>query len=223
VDLSHSGLGLLGRDEQDAVDLVDLDELHLDALVAGGGQVLTHVVGSNRKLAMTSVRKARELNAGGTAVIEERLDRGPNRAPGVEDVVHEYACHSFEWKVELRGADERLRVLGRLPAAHLDVVAVERDVDCAERELLAREIVDQPAKAVCERDPPRMDADQCNLFQVRITLDDLVRDPGERPLDRLAVEENLLAGPRTDQDAGGIAGLRAAFDIGLLSGLTGPS
>jgi hypothetical protein len=33
------------RDEQDPVDLVDLDELHLDALVARGRQVLADVVG----------------------------------------------------------------------------------------------------------------------------------------------------------------------------------
>jgi hypothetical protein len=172
---------------------------------------------------MASVGKAGELDAGGTAVVEQRLDRGANRPPGIEDVVDEDARHSLEREVQLRGADERLGVLGRLSAADLDVVPVKGDVDGAECELIVREVGDQPAQAVCERDAARVDADEGNLFQVGITLDDLVRDPGERPVDRLAVEENLLAGSRPDQGAGGIAGLRAAFDIGLLSGLTGPS
>src|SRR5919206_3529054 len=39
------------RDQQDAVDLVHLDQLHLDALVAGGGQVLADIVGPDRQLA----------------------------------------------------------------------------------------------------------------------------------------------------------------------------
>ena len=41
-------MGLLfGRDEQYLVDFVDLDELHLDALVACGRQVLADVVGTD--------------------------------------------------------------------------------------------------------------------------------------------------------------------------------
>jgi hypothetical protein len=42
-------VSLLGRrDEQDLVDLVYFDELDLDALAAGGRQVLADVVGTDR-------------------------------------------------------------------------------------------------------------------------------------------------------------------------------
>jgi len=37
-----------------------------------------------------------------------------------------------------------------------------------------------------------VDPDERNLVELRVPLDDLVRDPRERPLDRLAVEEDLL-------------------------------
>src|SRR5204863_8470066 len=48
-------VSLLWRwDEQDAVDLVHLDELHLDALVTGGRKVLADVVGADRQFAVAA-------------------------------------------------------------------------------------------------------------------------------------------------------------------------
>src|SRR3954470_6805789 len=45
--MSAMGFLLRSRNEQDLVDLVHLDELHLDALAARGRQVLADVVGAN--------------------------------------------------------------------------------------------------------------------------------------------------------------------------------
>ena len=157
--LNRHAASLLG-DQHDPVDLVDLDELHLDALGAGGGQVLADVVGADRQLAVAAVGDDGELDARGAAVVEERLDRGADRAAGVEDVVDEDARAPLEGEVELRLADERLRVQGRLAAAHVDVVAVEGDVERPEVDLDAAELLDQPAEAVRERDAARVDADE---------------------------------------------------------------
>ena len=86
-----SAIGVSSGIEQDAVDLVDLDELHLDALAARRGQVLADVVGADRQLAVAAVGDDGELDARRPAVVEERLDRGADRAAGVEDVVDEDA------------------------------------------------------------------------------------------------------------------------------------
>src|SRR5919204_988876 len=95
--ISATGRFLLRcRDQQDLVDLVDLDELHLDALVAVGGKVLADVVGANRQLAVAAVGEHGKLHARGAAVVEERLDGGANRSPRVEDVVDEDARHPVE-------------------------------------------------------------------------------------------------------------------------------
>src|SRR5919198_5017572 len=94
---------LLGvRDQQDAVDLVHLDELHLDALVARGRQVLAHVVGADRELAVAAVDEDGELDAVRPAVVEQRLDRGADRPPRVEDVVDEHDGLPLEREVERR-------------------------------------------------------------------------------------------------------------------------
>src|SRR5918999_5728490 len=143
---------LRGRDEQDAVDLVDLDELNLDPLAAGGRQVLADVIGTDGKLSVAAVGQASELDTPRAPVVEERLDRRADRAARVEDVVDEHARHPLERKVEARRADDRLRLLRRLAAADLDVVAVEGDVERAARDLLAAELVDEPAQALRERD-----------------------------------------------------------------------
>src|SRR3989441_5931091 len=86
--------------EQDAVDLVHLDELHLDALVARGRKVLADVVGTDRELAMPAVDEDGELDPLGAAVVEQRLDRGADRAAGVEDVVDEHDRLPLEREVE---------------------------------------------------------------------------------------------------------------------------
>src|SRR4051812_46519265 len=75
--------------EQDLVDLVHLDELDLNALVARGRKVLADVVRPDRQLAVAAVDQDGQLDPLRPAVVEERLDRGADRAPRVEDVVDE--------------------------------------------------------------------------------------------------------------------------------------
>src|SRR5262249_50596767 len=79
-----------GGDEQRLIGFVDLHELHLDALGARGRKVLADVVGPDRELAMATVDENGQLDPVGTPVVEERLDRGPDRAARVEDVVDEH-------------------------------------------------------------------------------------------------------------------------------------
>ena len=62
------------------VDAVDLLEADVDALVARGRQVLADVVGADRQLAVAAVDEHRELDALGAPVVEQRVDRGPDRA-----------------------------------------------------------------------------------------------------------------------------------------------
>ncbi len=109
---------------------------------------------------MAAVDEHGELDARGPAVVEERLDRGADRAAGVEDVVHQHDRPAVEREVELRRADERLRCERRLPAADRDVVAVEGDVDGAERGLDSGALGDQAREPPRERDAAGLDPDE---------------------------------------------------------------
>src|SRR5262249_22163528 len=192
------------RHEQNLVDFVHLDELHLDALGARGRKVLADVVGADRKLAVAAVDEHRELDARGAAVVEERLDRCADRAPRVEDVVDEDDGAAVEREVELRLADERLGVQRSFAAAHLHVVAIEGDVDGAELGRLAGALSDQPCKALRERDAACLDADECDAVELGIALDDLVRDPRECSRECVGVEAEF-AGFRLGGDVHGQA------------------
>jgi hypothetical protein len=86
----------------------------------------------------------------------------------------------------------------RLAGANMDVVSMERDVQLAEGDPGAGQLLDAAAQPLGDRDTARMDADQGDALEVGVALDDLVRDPGERALDRLGIEDSL-----------GFGGLRA--------------
>src|SRR6185312_191295 len=137
---SHSVLAF--GDEKDAVDFVHLDELHLDALAAGGRKVLADVVGPDGELAVAAIDEAGELHPRRPAVLEEGLDRCADRPPGVEDVVDEHAGHALEREIQLRRLDYWLGMDGPLAAADDDIVALESDVDASELDLDAAEVVD---------------------------------------------------------------------------------
>jgi hypothetical protein len=63
-----------------------------------------------------------------------------------------------------------------------------------------------------------VDSHQGDALEVRVCLDDLVRDPRERALDRLGIEDSLGFRGLRAQGA-----LRALLTYRLLSGLSGPS
>ena len=75
--------------------------------------------------------------------------------------------------------------------AQRHVVAVEGDVDVAERDLVADQLGDQLAQARGERGAAAMDADDGELLR-GVLLDDLVRDAHERAPHVVAVEDDLL-------------------------------
>src|SRR5690242_9782192 len=82
---------------------------------------------------MPAIDEYGELNALRPAVVEERLDCRANRAAGVQDVIDKHDRAAVEREVELRRPNHRLCGERSLAAPDADVVAVEGDVDGAER------------------------------------------------------------------------------------------
>ena len=102
-------------EQQDLVAAVGLFELDADALRQGRGDVLADVVGPDRQLPVAPVDEDRQLHPGRPAVFEERVDRGPDRPTGEEDVVDEDDRLALQREVELRPADEWLGWSGAAP------------------------------------------------------------------------------------------------------------
>ena len=66
---------------------------------------------------------------------------------------------------------------------------MEGDVDRAERGLDAAALGDQRAQPARERDAARVDPDEGEPRQVVVALDQLVREPRERPRQGVRVED----------------------------------
>ena len=102
------------------------------------------------------------------------------------------------WACERRGS-----------STDADVVAVEGDVDRSECDLRTGELLDQPPEALGDRYAPRLDADEGDAVEIRVALDDLMRDADESATQRFTVEQQLSR-------------LFGSSQTRLLSGLTGP-
>ena len=78
---------------------VDAVVVHVDHLVPAGGQVLAHVVGPDRQLAVAPVDHHRQLHGPGPAVVVEGVEGGPDGAAGEEHVVDQHHA----WPVRSTG------------------------------------------------------------------------------------------------------------------------
>jgi hypothetical protein len=62
----------------------------LHDFVRRGGDVLSDVVGADRELPMAAVDEHGEAYEAGAPELEDRVERGPDRAARVEDVVDQH-------------------------------------------------------------------------------------------------------------------------------------
>ena len=137
---------------------------------------------------MAAVGEHRELDALRAAVIEQRVDGRARGAAGEHDVVDQDHRAAVEVEVEVRAVDDRLGA--RLAVA--DVVAVEGDVEVAERHLGPAELADERVQPAGQHRPAGVDADQRDRLRLGVLLDDLVRDPHERAAQIVPIEDNPL-------------------------------
>jgi hypothetical protein len=94
----------------------------------------------------------------------------------------------------------------RLATANRDVVAIEGDVDGAERGLDSGALVDQAREPPREWDPAGLDPDECQVVELWIALDDLVGDSRKGSLEPVGVEERFppkIVRPGSVGSAGG--------------------
>ena len=179
------GAGLGDRHLVCAVDLLEAD---VDPLLARRRQVFADVVGADRQLAVAAVAEDGELHPLRAAVVEERLDRGAHGAAGVEDVVDEDDGAVGEVEVDVGGVDDRLRG-GRLGA---DVVAVEGDVEVADRQLGAGQLAEEDVEAAGQDGAASVDADDRQTLRIGVLLGDLVGDPPQRSPQIVVLQHDLL-------------------------------
>ena len=93
-----------------------------------------------------------------------------------------------EVEVDVGGVDDRLRG-GRLGA---DVVAVEGDVEVADRQLGAGQLAEEGVQAAGQDGAAGVDADDRQALGIGVLLGDLVGDPPQRSPQIVVLEHDLL-------------------------------
>jgi hypothetical protein len=163
--------------EQYLFIMVDLAESHLDDFLFRSLHVPADKGRLDRKLAMSPVDEHKQLHTPWTAVVEQRVECGPDRSSRVQDVVDEDNVTACNIESNRPGADYRPGIMRR------QVVAIEAYVKNTRVNRLFFDAADQRAQAFRKRNPTAFDADKTQIAAAVALLYDFVREPNERALD----------------------------------------
>src|SRR5262249_50688115 len=108
--------------------------------------------------AVAAVNEHAKRNAARSTKVKEAIHGGADGAASVKDVVYEDQVHAVHAKRNFRRLQDRLR--GDLG----EVIAVERDVECADRNFYAVDATHGLCDALGKGNATAADADQCKVF-----------------------------------------------------------
>ena len=177
--------------------------------------------------------RAGQLDACRAPEVRERVERCSDAATGEEHVVdeHDPAAVDIRWYV---------RSLNPRREFHLrQVVAVKADIEGADRNGTALELLEGRGKPVGDRDAPRAHADDDYVFDAAVALDDLMGDAADSAAYIFGGKDDVIvhsAAPEQEKTLspplrfegtvmrmwGAPTGACAISIFALLGGLTGP-
>ena len=120
---------------------------------------------------MTAIDEHRETDRAGPAVVDERVHRGADGAPGEQHVVYDNDDLVVDREVQRRLADDR-RV-----ADACEVVPVEGDIERTEGDGRVLIRADRVAQPDGQDVAARTDTNDGEIGEFAVAFDDLVRDP----------------------------------------------
>ena len=156
-------------DEDDALFVVNFPEANFDDFGVAGLNRAADELGFDRHFAMTAIDQDAQGDAAGAAEIEEAIHGCANGTPGVEDVVDEDEVHAINSEGDVRGLQDCLR------RDFGEVVAVEGDVERADRDIDAINATHGPCDAFCEGHTTAANADERKVAGAATFFDDLMR------------------------------------------------
>src|SRR5215216_4590452 len=134
---------------------------------------------------MAAVDQANQLNDFGSAEVDERVERRTDRPAGIEHIIDENDLAIIDGERDLGAPDEGLRA-DRMPH---QIVAVQRDVERAGRHVVAGDLFERARDAPGYRHSARTDADERQVIDALVALDNLVCDAGEGSRDAIRIHD----------------------------------
>jgi hypothetical protein len=145
--------------------------MHAHVIRGFGRHVLADEVGADRKFAVAAIDEDGEPDRARPSVVDERVHGRTDRPTGEQDVIDEHDDLLVDREIQRRLVDDR-----RVSDAR-QVVAIERDVERAQRDDRVLVRADRVAQPRRQNVAARADADDGQIGEVSVALDDLMRDP----------------------------------------------
>src|SRR5271157_3744734 len=155
-------------DQQHLVFVVYLMELHFNDLAAAGGHTFADVRGLDGQFAMAAVNEHGQLHAARTAVVEERVERGPDRPAGVEHIVAKHYVAAVDFNADGPWRDYRTH------AGCGQIVAVELNIEQARIDRMLLDAGNESAQPLGQRNAAALDAYQRQVFAAIALFNNLV-------------------------------------------------
>jgi hypothetical protein len=167
---------------------VGLGEGDGDVVVAGGGDGQAGEVGGDRKFAPAAVDQHDQRDPRRAAEVEEFVERGAHGAAGEEDIVDQDDGAPVEREGDVGRPDDGLF------RQAVEVVAVEGDVEAAERQVAAEPRGERRLQAPGEDVAAALDPDQAEVVGLAEADGDRLGEAAEERGDPGRVEQDRLAG-----------------------------
>src|SRR3954467_12063968 len=126
---------------------------------------------------MSAVDQDAELHASRTAVVKQCIERGADGPSCIEDVVEQDNVSSGYGKIDLSGVEHRLNADGG------QIIAVEVDVENANRHLEAFERGDLLRQPLRQGNPTAAYPDESELIEILGFFQNFMSQPHERAVD----------------------------------------
>ena len=167
----------------------DFEEQPIDTLSRGralwrvikrkplGGDDVLNFRARDKSQVMPPVDQRQQLHPRGAAMVEQRIQRGADGAPRVQDVVHQDDVLPGDRKRNIGGIHHGLvRDRGK-------IVAIKSDIQNPHREFAPLEALDLAPQPLRQRNTAAADTDENQLVQIPSPLQDLVRQSDQRAVD----------------------------------------
>src|SRR5215471_12032437 len=156
-------------DQYYALLVVDFSKADFNDFGVAGLHGAADILSFDGHFTVAAVDQHAEGNALGPAKVEQTVHRGAYGAASVKDIIDKDKVKAVDTKGDVGGLQHGLR-------GHLgQVVAVESDVERADRDLDTVNAAHGAGNALCERHAATADADQGQAAGAATFFDDLVR------------------------------------------------
>jgi putative copper resistance protein D len=151
-------------------------------MAGGNGDHFPDDVRLNRQLATTSIYEHRQGDALGPTKVRQLVQRRADRSTGIQHVVDDDDPFAFDVDWNLCRSDDRTRTYC------LQVIAIQRDIERAARDLRLLAIEDVGYNSRRELNPAALNSDDHEVVGPLVQLENLVSHASQRSVDRTGVE-----------------------------------